>query len=116
MTIGAAYDISQTFGWENGLHRKPAAAKRFYAAVIICTLVAMALNFAGINPMRALVFAAIVQGCSMPPLMFLIMIMTNRRSLMGNGVNGIGANVLGWTTTAVVSSASLFVLFSWIHR
>jgi NRAMP (natural resistance-associated macrophage protein)-like metal ion transporter len=116
MTIGAAYDISQTFGWENGLHRKPAAAKRFYAAVIICTLVAMALNFAGINPMRALVFAAIVQGFSTPPLMFLIMIMTNRRSLMGNGVNGIAANVLGWTTTAVVSSASFFLLFSWIHR
>jgi Mn2+/Fe2+ NRAMP family transporter len=66
--------------------------------------------------MRALVIAGIVQGFSTPPLMLLIMIMTNRRSIMGERVNGLGANVLGWTTTAVVSSASFFLIFSWFHR
>jgi Mn2+/Fe2+ NRAMP family transporter len=116
MTIGAAYDVSQTFGWENGLHRKPAAAKRFYAAVTVFTLLAMALNFIGINPMRALVIAGIVQGFSTPPLMLLIMVMTNRRSVMGEQVNGLAANILGWITTAVISSASFFLLFSWLHR
>jgi NRAMP (natural resistance-associated macrophage protein)-like metal ion transporter len=116
MTIGAAYDVSQTFGWRNGLQHKPAAAKRFYAAVTLFTLLAMALNFFGINPMRALVIAGIVQGFSTPPLMLLIMIMTNRRSIMGERVNGLGANVLGWTTTAVISSASFFLIFSWFHR
>jgi Mn2+/Fe2+ NRAMP family transporter len=116
MTIGAAYDVSQTFGWENGLHRKPATAKRFYAAVTVFTLLAMALNFIGINPMRALVIAGIVQGFSTPPLMLLIMVMTNRRSIMGEQVNGLAANILGWITTAVISSASFFLLFSWLHR
>jgi Mn2+/Fe2+ NRAMP family transporter len=116
MTIGAAYDVTQTFGWKNGLRYKPAAAKRFYAAVTLFTLLAMALNFFDINPMRALVIAGIVQGFSTPPLMLLIMIMTNRRSIMGERVNGLVSNVLGWMTTAVISSASFFLIFSWFHR
>jgi Mn2+/Fe2+ NRAMP family transporter len=116
MTIGVAYDVSQTFGWKNGLHHKPTTAKQFYAAVGACTLLAMALNFIGINPMRALVIAGIVQGFSTPPLMVLIMVMTNRRSIMGERVNGIAANVLGWITTAVICSASFFLIFTWLHR
>jgi NRAMP (natural resistance-associated macrophage protein)-like metal ion transporter len=116
MTIGSAYNVSQTFGWTNGLHRKPMAAKRFYAAITVFTLLAMALNFLGINPMRALVIAGIVQGFSTPPLMILIMIMTGSRAIMGERVNGLAANVLGWITTAVISAASLFLVFSWLHR
>ncbi len=83
MTTGAAYDICQTLGWKNGLHHKPAQAKKFYAAITVSTLVAMGLNFIGINPMKALVVAGIVQGFSTPPLMLLIMIMTNNRAIMG---------------------------------
>jgi hypothetical protein len=64
MTTGAAYDIWQTMCWRNGLHHKPARAKRFCAAITVATLVAMGLNFIGINPMRALVLAGIVQDFS----------------------------------------------------
>ena len=45
---------------------KPAQAKKFYAAIVVFTLLAMGLNFFGINPMKALVFAGIVQGFSTP--------------------------------------------------
>ena len=66
MTIGAAYDLCQSFGWRHGLHVKPAEAKKFYVAIVVFTLLAMGLNFFGINPMKALVFAGIVQGFSTP--------------------------------------------------
>ena len=69
MTTGAAYDVSQSFGWKNGPYRKPAEAKRFYFTIAIFTAIATALNFVNINPMRALVVAGIVQGFSTPPLM-----------------------------------------------
>jgi Mn2+/Fe2+ NRAMP family transporter len=66
MTTGAAYDLCQSVGWKHGLYRKPGEAKKFYAAIAIFTLIAIALNFIGLNPMKALVFAGIVQGFSTP--------------------------------------------------
>jgi Mn2+/Fe2+ NRAMP family transporter len=116
MTTGAAYDVAQSFGWKNGLHKKPGEARAFYAAITVFTLIAMGLNFLGINPMRALVVAGIVQGFSTPPLMLLILVMTNRRSIMGDKVNGRLINVLGWITTVVIFAASACLVVSWIRR
>jgi Mn2+/Fe2+ NRAMP family transporter len=116
MTTGAAYDVCQSAGWRNGLSCKPKDAKLFYAAITIFTLAAMLLNFLGINPMRALVFAGIVQGFSTPPLMLLIMVITNRRSIMGDKVNGRAINVLGWLTTSLISAASISLMVSYLHH
>jgi Mn2+/Fe2+ NRAMP family transporter len=116
MTTGAAYDVCQTFDWISGLHHKPGYARRFYMVIGICTLIAMGLNFVGIQPMKALVLAGIVQGFSTPPLMLLILIMTNRRSIMGDQVNRPLANVLGGITTAVIFTASFFLLYSYLHH
>jgi Mn2+/Fe2+ NRAMP family transporter len=116
MTSGAAYDVSQSFNWISGLHHKPGYARRFYGAIVFFTLIAMGLNFLGIQPMRALVLAGIVQGFSTPPLMLLLLIMTNRRSVMGDKVNRPVANILGGITTAVIFAASACLLYSWLHH
>lgn len=114
MTTGAAYDVCQAAGLRTGLSLKPREAKLFYFAISVFTLAAMALNFLGINPMHALVFAGIVQGFSTPPLMVLIMVMTNRRSIMGDRTNRRPINILGWSTTAVISAASLGLIASYL--
>lgn len=113
MTTGAAYDLCQTFGWKDGLHAKPGEAKAFYGAIIVFTLLAMSINFFGINPMKALVFAGIVQGFSTPPLMLLIMLMTNNRAIMGDKVNSRTANIFGWFTTAVIFTITLGLVATW---
>jgi NRAMP (natural resistance-associated macrophage protein)-like metal ion transporter len=114
MTIGAAYDLCQSFGWRHGLHVKPAAAKKFYAAIVIFTLVARGLNFFGINPMRALVFAGIVQGFSTPFLMLVLMLITNDRKIMGRWGNSVGINVLGWLTTLAMFAAAIGLVITWV--
>jgi NRAMP (natural resistance-associated macrophage protein)-like metal ion transporter len=114
MTIGAAYDVSQTFGWKHGLHAKPKEAKKFYIAITVFTLLAMCLNFFGINPMKALVWAGIVQGFSTPFLMLLMMHITSNRKIMGPWVNTKGLNVLGWVTTALMFAAAVgLVIVTW---
>jgi NRAMP (natural resistance-associated macrophage protein)-like metal ion transporter len=113
MTSGAAYDVSQVFGWKHSLSAKPKEAKLFYAAITVFTLIAMSLNFLGINPMRALVWAGVVQGFSTPPLLLLIMPMTNDRKLMGARVNTPTINILGWITTAVIFAASAGLVATW---
>ncbi|RRA47352.1 Nramp family divalent metal transporter [Acidipila sp. EB88] len=116
MTTGAAYDLCQSTGCRNGLSYRPREARLFYGAITLFTLLAMGLNFLGINPMRALVVAGIVQGFSTPPLMLLIMLMCNRRSIMGDRVNGRAINVLGWITTALIFAASVCLVGSYLYH
>jgi Mn2+/Fe2+ NRAMP family transporter len=113
MTTGAAYDLAQTFGWRHSLHAKPREARKFHAAVIAFTRIGVAMNFFGFNPMRALVWAGVVQGFSTPPLLLLIMLMTNDRRIMGNKVNGRAMNILGWSTTGIIFAASVGLMVSW---
>jgi NRAMP (natural resistance-associated macrophage protein)-like metal ion transporter len=114
MTTGAAYDLAQAFGWKHGLHTKPAESRKFYAAIVGFTALGVAMNFLGLNPMKFLVWSGIVQGFSTPPLMLLIMLMTNKRSIMGERVNGHAINVLGWLTTAIIFAATAGLVFTWI--
>ena len=114
MTTGAAYDLCQAFGWKHGLHFPPGEVKRFNAAIAIFTALGMSLNFFGINPMKALVWSSIVQGVSTPLLMFLIMLITNNRKIMGRWVNTRALNVFGWITTVAIFAASAALVFSWI--
>ncbi|MBV8729453.1 MAG: Nramp family divalent metal transporter [Acidobacteriia bacterium] len=114
MTGGAAYDLCQSIGWKYGLGKKPAQAKRFYIAIAGFSIVGMAINFLGINPMKALVFAGIVQGFSTPPLMLLIMLVTNNRTVMGDKANSRAMNVLGWITTVTIFAAAIALLVTWI--
>ncbi|HVX75146.1 MAG TPA: divalent metal cation transporter [Bradyrhizobium sp.] len=106
MTAGAAYDLAQSFGWSASLHARPAEAPRFYWAIATLTAIAVLLNFLGFNPMQALVWSGIVQGVSTPPLLLLIMLMTNNRAIMGDETNSVWMNCLGWVTTIAVFSAS----------
>lgn len=114
MTTGAAYDLCQALGWKHGLHYPPAEVKRFNIAIAIFTALAMLLNFIGINPIKALVWASIVQGFSTPFLMLLIMLTTTNPKIMGKWVNTKPMNILGWGTTAAIFAASAGLIIAWI--
>jgi Mn2+/Fe2+ NRAMP family transporter len=113
MTTGAAYDFCQVVGWKHSLHAKPAEAKKFYGVIAGFTVLAMSMNFLGFNPMKALVFSGVVQGFSTPPLLLMIMLMTNSRRIMGNRRNTLGLNILGWITTIAIFAASIGLVASW---
>lgn len=114
MTTGAAYDLCQSLGWKHGLHYPPAEVKRFNIAIAIFTMLAMLLNFGGINPIKALVWSSIVQGFSTPFLMLLIMLTTNNPKIMGRWVNTRLMNILGWGTTVAIFAASAGLIIAWI--
>src|SRR3954454_17420488 len=67
MPAGAAYDLVQSLGWRHSLHAKFHEARGFYLTIVGVTAAAAALNFIGVNPMKALVWSGIVQGFSTPP-------------------------------------------------
>jgi NRAMP (natural resistance-associated macrophage protein)-like metal ion transporter len=115
MTAGAAYDFCQTFGWKHGLHVPVKESRGFYGVIIVVTVTAMAMNFFGINPIRALVWAGVVQGFSTPFLLLLMMRMTNNPRIMGRWANTRALNILGWLTTAAIFTASAALVICWLR-
>lgn len=114
LTTGPAYALAEVFDWKHSLDHRPAHAKEFYAVIILSTLLAMGLNFIGINPIAALFWAGVIEGLLAPPLMVLIMFITNNREIMGQHTNTRALNVLGWATTATTALAALGLIWTWI--
>jgi Mn2+/Fe2+ NRAMP family transporter len=114
MTTGAAYDLAQALGKPSSLSAKPHEAPLFYFTIGIVTAVAVLLNLIGLNPMKALVWSGVVQGFSVPPLLLLMMLMTNDPEVMGDRVNSRFTNVLGWITTIATFAATVCLLVSWV--
>jgi NRAMP (natural resistance-associated macrophage protein)-like metal ion transporter len=113
LTGSAAYAVSEAFGWKRGLDQQPRRAREFYGVIAASTLVGILINFAGINPIDALFWTAIINGFLTPPLLILLMLISNNRTIMGNRVNGPGLNMVGWVTTAVMSAAAIALLLTW---
>jgi Mn2+/Fe2+ NRAMP family transporter len=80
----AAYALAETFGWRQGLDAKFTAARAFYAIVILSTLVGVALDFAGVNPVKALYWTAIINGLLAPCLLIGVWLVASDRKLMQN--------------------------------
>ena len=113
MTTGAAYDVVQGIRKHASLHDNPEDNKLFYAIIAIVTTLAVGMNFLGFNPMRALVWSGVVQGFSVPPLLVLMMLLTNRKNVMGARVNSRSTNVLGWATTTITFLCTGALVASW---
>ncbi|MCA1645241.1 MAG: divalent metal cation transporter, partial [Chloroflexi bacterium] len=109
----AAYGVAEAFGWKHGLDARPGQAKEFYGVIAVATLVGMLLNFGGINPIDALVLTAVINGFVAPPLLLLIMLISNNRAIMGDRTNSLPVNVLGWIATALMFAAALALITTW---
>jgi Mn2+/Fe2+ NRAMP family transporter len=112
LTGSAAYAVAETFGWKSGLDKKPSQAKEFYLVMGASTLAALFMNFLGINPVKALFWTAVINGFLAPPLLVVIMLIANNRKVMGERVNGLGLNVLGWATAALMFAAAVALVLT----
>jgi len=109
---GIGYAMGEALGWSRGLARPAGGARRFYAVIALCIGVATLLNFVGVNPIRALVLSQVLNGLVAIPLVFLVLRICNDRRIMGTRTNGRLANVLGWTTLAIITAAGAAALLS----
>jgi len=109
----AAYGIGEARRWRVGLERKPQEAVRFYGAIVAATLVGGALNFYGIDPIKALFWAAVLNGMVAAPLMVVIMIMASSKKVMGKFVIPRYLRLMGWIATGVMVCVCLGVFATW---
>jgi NRAMP (natural resistance-associated macrophage protein)-like metal ion transporter len=113
LTGSAAYAVGEVLGWRRGLDQKPKRAANFYTLIVVSTLVGVLMNFAGLNPMSALFWTAVINGFVAPPLLVILMLVSSNGKIMGDRVNGQALKFLGWLTTAVMFAAAIGFVWTW---
>lgn len=113
LTGSAAYAIAEALGWRHGLDEKPRRAKLFYTVIAASTLIGMLINFIGINPITALFWTAVINGFLAPPILVVIMLVSNNKKVLGENVNGRWTNILGWATTLIMFAAAIALVITW---
>jgi Mn2+/Fe2+ NRAMP family transporter len=103
----AAYGVSEFFGWKHGLARRLMEAKAFYATIAVATLGGVALNFTPVDPVKALYWAAVVNGVLAAPLMAVMMLIATNPRAMGRLTLPRWMVVIGWLATLVMAVASI---------
>lgn len=78
-----AYAVSDAFGWKEGLDYKLKQARQFYSVIILATVVGWFITLIGIDPIKSLVFAAVINGLVAVPLIFLIAKISRNSEVMG---------------------------------
>jgi hypothetical protein len=107
-----AYALSEAFGWKEGLERRPGQARAFYAVIIGSMIVALVLNYVGINPMHFLYLAAILNGLTAPILMFLVWLLARDSELMGEWRSEPWSQILLLGATVLMVSLPIMWLFA----
>jgi len=108
-----AYALGETLGWPVGLDRKPLDAKGFYATIAVSTLIGIAINFIGLDPIKALFWSAVINGVVAVPLMAIIMLMAMRLDVMGRFILPRPLWAMGWVCTLAMAIAVAIMFATW---
>jgi NRAMP (natural resistance-associated macrophage protein)-like metal ion transporter len=108
-----AYALGEALDWSTGLDRQPLDARAFYGTIVVATLIGIIINFVGLDPVKALFWAAVINGVVAVPLMAVIMVMAMAPKVMGQFTLGRGLCTMGWLCTAVMTVAVGIMFATW---
>ena len=103
----AAYAVTEMFGIASSLDAKPTKARLFYGTIAVTTMLGVSLQYVGIDPARALYWAAVVNGVLAAPLMVMMTLIVRNPRAMGRLTLGPRATITGWFATLVMAGATI---------
>ena len=108
----AGYALGEARRWPVGFSRAPLQAKAFYASIALATALGALANLLLIDPMKALVWAAVLNGIVSVPVMVMVMLIADRKDIMGKFRISTRLKLTGWIATAFMAVASAFFLYT----
>jgi Mn2+/Fe2+ NRAMP family transporter len=109
----SAYAVAEAAVWRGSLADRPRLGRKFYAVIAVGLALGLALDYAGFNAVSMLFWSAVLNGVLAPPLIVIVLLLTNSRKVMGARSNPLWLSVLGWITVAVMTAASLAMFATW---
>jgi NRAMP (natural resistance-associated macrophage protein)-like metal ion transporter len=109
----AAYAVAESFEWKRGLDLKLLEAREFYAIIALATLGGVALDFSPVDPIRALFWAAVINGVIAVPIMVVMMLLADDPKVMGTFTVTRRLKALGWLATGTMAAAVAAMFATW---
>lgn len=110
----SAYALSEGLGWKEGLGKKFKQARGFYLVIVASTVIGLWINFADVDPIKALIYAAVINGIIAVPLLVIIMKVGSDSKILGGRTNGRLSNTVGWITVAIMGFSVAVMFLTWI--
>ena len=107
-----SYAVAESFGWKEGLYRKWFQARAFYGAIVISIGCGLLINFLGIDPIKTLIYSAVLNGLIAPVVIYYIVHLASNGHVMGEFKNRTWYTWIGYTTFAVMVVASVATIIS----
>ena len=108
----AAYALGEAARWSVGLDQRPKRAKAFYGALVAATLIGAAMNFVGIDPIKALIWSAVLNGVAAVPIMAMVVRMATQTKTMGGFTISRTLAINGWIGTGFMAVAVLVMFWT----
>ena len=105
-----AFPLAELFNWREGLNKSLRSAPGFYSALSAAVVMGVALNFFGVNPFKALLYAAVLQGLLAPALLVLLTLVASDRTVMGSHRNGWFDTTFGFLAAGVMAAAAVALI------
>lgn len=108
----SAYALSEALGWKGGISSKFKKARGFYLIVVLSMLIGLGINFLGINPIKALIYSAVLNGIAAVPLLFVIARINGSKKILGEYRGGVTSRATVWIAFLVMAAAAIGLFYS----
>ncbi|MDQ3244739.1 MAG: divalent metal cation transporter [bacterium] len=107
----ASYAVSESFGFNEGLYQKWNGAKVFYGIIVLAMVLGIVLNFIGLDPIKTLIYSAVINGIISPVMIFFIVRISGNTEVMGKYKNKRFTNIFGYFILIIMSLVSIFTIY-----
>jgi NRAMP (natural resistance-associated macrophage protein)-like metal ion transporter len=108
----SSYAMAESFRWKEGLYRNLQQAYAFYGVIIISMLVGLGINFIGIDPIKALIYAAVGNALVAPIILLLIILISSNKKIMGRWANHKLTTFVGWIAFILMLASGVAAIYS----
>jgi Mn2+/Fe2+ NRAMP family transporter len=109
------YALSEVFGWEEGINKTFREAKGFYGIIIAACFLGVIMNFSNFDPIKLLIYTAVLYTIITPLLVFMILKIANNKKIMKEKTNSFLSNFFGWITVLVTLATTIFVVWGFFN-
>jgi NRAMP (natural resistance-associated macrophage protein)-like metal ion transporter len=111
LPLSTAYTVCEAMGYESGLSKRFREAPVFYGIYTgLLVLGSIIILMPRVPLVKAAVLSQVLNGVLLPAVLIFMLVLVNRKSLMGNKTNGRAYNAVAWTLTALGTGLTVLML------
>lgn len=109
----SGYALSDVFGWKEGLNKSFTQARNFYLVIAASSVIGLLINFTNLDPIRALVYSASINGIVAVPILVAVIKIANDKKILKDRTNTRTSNIIGWITVVIMVIAVGLMFLTW---